>query len=29
MIRAIDAIVSHFEAIAATTEMKSKRWKIL
>jgi hypothetical protein len=29
MIRAIDAIISHFEAIAATTEMKSKRWKIL
>jgi hypothetical protein len=29
MIRAIDQIYSHFQAIAETTEIKSKRWKIL
>lgn len=29
MIRAIDQINSHFQAIAETTEMRSKRWKIL
>jgi len=29
MIRAIDQIRSHFQAIADTTEMKSKKWKIL
>ncbi len=29
MIRAIDQIYSHFQAIAETTEIRSKRWKIL
>jgi len=29
MIRAIDLIKSHFQAIAETTEIRSKRWKIL
>jgi len=29
MIRAIDLIKSHFQAIADTTEIRSKRWKIL
>jgi len=29
MIRAIDLIHSHFQAIAETTEIKAKRWKIL
>jgi hypothetical protein len=29
MIRAIDLIKGHFQAIAETTEIRSKRWKIL
>lgn len=29
MIRAIDLIKGHFQAIAETTEIKAKRWKIL